>query len=41
MLGKEFQRDEAAQPGVFRFVNHAHSAIADFADDAVMGHDLS
>ena len=31
MIGKEFQGHEAAQPGVFRFVNNSHSAIADFA----------
>ncbi len=32
---KEFQGDEAAEIGVFRFVNHAHAAATEFFDHAV------
>jgi hypothetical protein len=34
-LGKKLERDEAMQPRVFAFVNHAHPA-ADPLEDAVM-----
>jgi len=35
--GKKFQRDEAVQARVFRFVNHAHAAAAEAFYDTVMG----
>jgi hypothetical protein len=34
---EEFQSDEAAQARVFAFVDDAHSAAAEFLEDAVMG----
>ncbi len=39
--GQEFQGDEAAQLGVFRFVDDAHSTAAEFFDDAVMAESLA
>ena len=36
ILGQEFEGDEAAEFGVFRLVNHAHAATAEFFDDAVV-----
>ena len=33
---QEFQRDEAAEFGVFRFVNYTHASAAQFFQDAVM-----
>ena len=38
---QELQRDEAMEPGVLRFVNHAHSAAAKLLDDAVVGERLA
>ena len=32
---QEFERHETAQPRVFGFVDHAHPAAADFADDSI------
>lgn len=32
----EFQRDKAAEFGVFRLVNHAHTAAAETLENAVM-----
>ena len=40
-LRQEFERDEAMKPGVFRFVNDAHPAAAQFFDDAVVGNRAS
>ncbi len=36
IFGKKFQRDIAMQASVFGFVHHAHAAIPDFGEDAVM-----
>jgi hypothetical protein len=41
ILRQKLQSDEAAQHGVFRFVDHAHSTTAEFLDDAVMGDSLT
>ena len=38
---QELERDEATEPGVLRFVNHAHSAAAELLDDAVVGEGLA
>jgi hypothetical protein len=35
-LGKKFEGNAAAEVGVFGFVDHAHSAAAELASDAVM-----
>ena len=35
-IGKEFQRDEAAEFDVFSFIDDAHAATTDLFDDAVM-----
>jgi hypothetical protein len=35
-LRKKFESDEAVELGVFRFVNNAHSAAAEFFDDPEM-----
>jgi len=37
IVGKKFQRDEAAETRVFGFIDDAHTAAAEFLDDAVMG----
>ncbi len=37
LLGKKLQRDEAAKPRVFGFINHAHAAAAKLFEDSVMG----
>ena len=36
IVGEKFEGDEAAEARVFGFVDHAHSATAEFFDDAVM-----
>ena len=36
IVGKKFESDEAAEASVFSFVDDAHSAAAEFFDDAVM-----
>ncbi len=36
IVGEKFERDEAAEAGVFGFVDDAHAAAAEFFDDAVM-----
>ena len=41
VIGKKFEGDEAAELGVFGFVDDAHSAAAEFFDDAVMRDGLS
>ena len=41
VVGEEFESDEAAELGVFGFVDDAHSAAAEFFDDAVVGNRLS
>jgi hypothetical protein len=33
---QEFEGDEAMQPSILGFVNHAHSAAAELLDDAVV-----
>ena len=38
---QELQGDEAMQPRVFGFVNHAHPAAAELLDDAVMRNGLA
>ena len=40
IVGQEFERDQAMQPGVFRFVHHAHAAAPEFLDNAVVRDDL-
>jgi hypothetical protein len=35
-VGQELQRDEAMEPGVLGFVDHAHAAAAELLDDAVV-----
>ena len=35
-IGKEFEGDEAAQLGVFSFVNNTHAATTELLDDAVV-----
>ena len=37
VVGKKFQRDEAAEREVFGFVDDSHAAAAEFFDDAVVG----
>ena len=34
--GKEFQRDKTIEASVLRFIDHAHTATAEFFDDALM-----
>ena len=41
IFGEKFQRDETAELGVFGFVDDAHSAAAEFFEDAVMGDGLA
>ena len=41
VVGQELERDEAMEPGVFRFVDDAHSAAAKLLDDAVVGEGLA
>ena len=36
VIGKKFESDEAAELRVFGFVDDAHSAAAEFFDDAVV-----
>jgi hypothetical protein len=40
VVWKKLQGDEAMQPGVLGFVDHAHPAAAEFFNDAVMGDGL-
>ncbi len=35
-LGQELQRDKTTEPGVFRLVDHAHTAAAQLLNDAVV-----
>ncbi len=41
LLGQKFQGDEAAEFGVFRFVDDAHAATAELLDDAVVRDSLA
>ena len=41
IVGKKLDGDMAAQAGVFRLVDHAHPAAAQFAQNAVMGDRLA
>ncbi len=41
ILRQKLQSDEAAQLGVFRFVDHAHPTTAEFLDNAVMRDSLT
>jgi hypothetical protein len=41
VLRQEFQSDTAAKTVILGFVDNAHSAAAEFFDDAVMRDDLS
>jgi hypothetical protein len=41
VVGKEFQRDVAAQAPILCFVNDAHSSPAQFFQDAVVGDGLA
>src|SRR6266581_8509530 len=41
IVGQELERDEAVQARVFRFVNHAHTAPANFFDNAIVGNGLA
>ena len=36
IVGKKFQRYEAVQVAVFRFVDHTHTAATEFFDDSVV-----
>jgi len=36
VIGQEFQSDEATKVGILGFINHTHTATAEFLDDAVM-----
>jgi hypothetical protein len=40
-LRQELKGDEAMQPRVFSFVNHAHPATAKLIDNPVMGNGLA
>src|ERR1700751_3705743 len=40
VIGKKFQSDEAAEFGVFSFVNNAHATAAKLFEDAVMRNSL-
>jgi len=33
---EEFERHEAAKPGVFRLINYAHRTTAELLDDAIV-----
>src|SRR6202050_5190129 len=37
VIGEEFEGDVAAEAGIFGFVDHAHTAAAEFFEDGVMG----
>ncbi len=37
IVGKEFQRDVAAKPRVFSFVDYTHSSAPKFFEDAIVG----
>jgi hypothetical protein len=41
ILRQELQSDEAAQLGVFRFVDNTHPATAELLDDAVMRNNVA
>ena len=41
IVRQELERDEATEPGVLRFVDHAHAAAAELLDDAVVGEGLA
>src|SRR5580704_838948 len=40
VIGQEFEGDEAAEFGVFGFIDYAHAAIAKLLDDAVVRNGL-
>ena len=40
-FGKELERDEAAELGVFGLVDHTHAAATEFLDDAVVRNSLA
>jgi hypothetical protein len=41
VVGEEFQGNEAMKPGVFGFVNHAHTAAAKLFDDTIVRYGLA
>jgi len=41
LVGQKFEGDEAAEFGVFRLVDDAHTAAAELLDDAVMRDSLA
>jgi len=41
IVGQEFQRNKAMQPGVLGFVDNAHSSTAKFFKNAVVGESLA
>ncbi len=41
IIGKKFEGGEAAELGVFRFVDNTHPTTAEFLDDAVMRNNLA
>ena len=41
VVRQELERHEATEPGVLRFVDHAHAAAAELLDDAVVGEGLA
>ena len=40
-IGQELECDEAAEIGILRLVDNAHSATTQFLDDSIMGNDLA
>src|SRR2546429_9244901 len=40
ILRKKFKGDGAAQAGIFRAIDDAHSAAAEWAEDTIVGHEL-
>ncbi len=37
IVGDEFERDMAAEAGIFRVVNQPHAATAEFPHDVIVG----
>jgi len=40
ILRKKFKGDGTAQAGIFRAIDDAHSAAAEWAEDTIVGHEL-
>ncbi len=41
IIGQKFQGDEAAQLGIFRFIDNTHPTAPKLLDDEVMGNALA